>query len=517
VSIFNSSNFFAEPSPEKTPKKWLWLTLGLAGVAVVSASAGALLAVTISSTPLMQTKLSWQEAKVFNHDKAISSGKNLQLPTLTRPVNIMVLGVKVLTTDLDNPPANSENLGYKALVNSLDGLSDTMLMVRFDPAQRKLVVLSIPRDTRTWVQGVGLTKLNEANADGGPALAAKATSELLGNTTIDRYIRINVQGVEKLMNALGGVKLYVPQDMHYQDDSQHLYINLKQGEQHLNGAQALQFLRFRHDNLGDIGRVQRQQMLMRALLEQALNPATLARVPQILSVIQANIDTNLSVEELVALVGFAGQSDRPKAQMLMVPGEFSTADQFEASYWLPNQGKLDALVAQYFGNTPPASTESVTPQQDSEAEAETPANIQVAIQDSTGKLDTAKLLKTLSAAGYSGGFVDNAWNQPLELTRIIAQQGDGETAEAIRKALGFGEVQIESTGNLESNITIRIGKDALENKAASPSPSPNLSPSPSPNLSPSPTPDLSPSPTPSPSSSPLSEQAIPNPTPASIN
>ena len=139
----------------------------------------------------------------------------------------MVLGVKVLTTDMANPPASAANLSYEALVNSLDGLSDTMLMVRFDPAQRKLVVLSIPRDTRTWVQGVGLTKLNEANYDGGPALAAKATSELLGNTTIDRYIRINVQGVEKLMDALGGVKLYVPQDMHYEDESQHLYINLK--------------------------------------------------------------------------------------------------------------------------------------------------------------------------------------------------------------------------------------------------------------------------------------------------
>ena len=514
MSIFNPSNFSAELSPEKAPKKWLWLTLGLAGVAVVSASAGALLAVTISSTPLMQTKLSREEAKVFNHDKAISSGKSLQLPTLTRPVNIMVLGVKVLTTDMANPPANSENLSYEALVNSLDGLSDTMLMVRFDPKQRKLVVLSIPRDTRTWVEGVGLTKLNEANSDGGPALAARATSELLGNTTIDRYIRINVQGVEKLMDALGGVKLYVPQDMFYQDESQHLYINLKQGEQHLNGAQALQFLRFRYDNLGDIGRVQRQQMLMRALLEQALNPATLARVPQILSVIQANIDTNLSVEELVALVGFAGQSDRPKAQMLMVPGEFSSPDQFEASYWLPNQGKLNAMVAQYFGNTSPVSPDGATPQPGLVAEIEPPANIQIAIQDSTGKLDTAKLLKTLSAAGYDGGFMDNPWSQPLAMTRIIAQQGDGTTAEAIRKALGFGEVQIESTGNLESNITIRIGKDALENKATtipSPTPSPSSTPTPSPTPSPTPTPG----PTLTPSSK--SEQAIPSPAPASTN
>ncbi len=518
MSIFNPSNFSAELSPEKIPKKWLWLTLGLIGVAVVSASAGALLAVSISSTPLMQTKLSREEAKAFNPDKAVSSDKNLPLPTLTRPVNIMVLGVKVLTTDLENPPANSENLGYQALVNSLDGLSDTMLMVRFDPEQRKLVVLSIPRDTRTWVQGIGLTKLNEANYEGGPALAAKATSELLANTTIDRYIRINVQGVEKLVDALGGVKLYVPQAMRYQDDSQHLYINLKQGEQQLNGAQALQFLRFRYDNLGDIGRVQRQQMLMRALMEQALNPATLARLPQILSVIQANIDTNLSVEELVALVGFAGQRDRPKAQMLMVPGEFSTPDQFEASYWLPNQGRLDAMVTQYFSSQPLASSSNVPLPQSLKSEVESLANIQVAIQDSTGKLDTAQLLKTLSAAGYGGSFVDNPWNQPLELTRIIAQQGDGEAAEAIQRVLGFGEVQIESTGNLESNITIRIGKDALEHKAiAAPRSNPSPSPTPAPSSTSIPGSTLTPNSSPAPPPSPESEPATPTPVPASVN
>jgi polyisoprenyl-teichoic acid--peptidoglycan teichoic acid transferase len=466
VSTFNSSHFAA---PEKASKKWLWVTLGLLGVAIVSASAGALLAVGVSSTPLMQRKLSWEEAKVFNHDKAVSSGKNLQLPTLTRPVNIMVLGIKVLNTDLVSPPLEANNLGYEALVNSLDGLSDTMLMVRFDPAQHQLVVLSVPRDTRTWVEGQGLTKLNEANYDGGPALAARATSELLGNTPIDRYIRINVQGVEKLVDALGGVKLFVPQDMQYQDESQHLYINLKKGEQHLNGAEALQFLRFRYDNFGDIGRVQRQQMLMRALLEQALKPETLTRVPQILSVIQANIDTNLSVEELVALVGFAGQSDRPKAQMLMVPGDFSRAEDFEASYWLPDQRKLDGMVAQYFGTMPQHSLEASgtvdssasVPYRNLEAEAETLADLRVAVQDSTNQLDGAKLLKKLENAGYTSSFMDQPWSQPLQVTQIIAQQGDGKAAEAVRQALGFGEVAIESTGNLESNITIRVGKDAL--------------------------------------------------------
>jgi LCP family protein required for cell wall assembly len=103
--------------------------------------------------------------------------------------------------------------------------------------------MSIPRDTRTYVRG-SLTKLNEANRYGGPSLAAESVSDLLGGVAIDRYVRINVQGVEKLVDALGGVTVNVPKDMKYQDDSQHLYINLKAGEQTLTGDQALQFLRF---------------------------------------------------------------------------------------------------------------------------------------------------------------------------------------------------------------------------------------------------------------------------------
>jgi polyisoprenyl-teichoic acid--peptidoglycan teichoic acid transferase len=213
-------------------------------------------------------------------------------------------------------------------------------------------------------------------------------------------------------------------------------------------------LRFRYDSYGDIGRVQRQQMLMKALMQQALNPATLARVPQILSVIQANIDTNLTVEELMALVGFAAQDDRPTTQMLMVPGDFSQGEEFKASYWLPDQRKLDAMVAQYFGAAP---TVDAVPYRDLE-----PLPVfRIAVQDSTGKLDAAALLNRLSEAGYEGGFMDAPWSQPLAVTQIIAQQGDGETAQRIREALGFGEVEVESTGNLESNITIRVGQDAL--------------------------------------------------------
>ncbi|MGD1715565.1 LCP family protein [Hydrocoleum sp. CS-953] len=432
-----------------TPRRWFGLGLGLAGVAMISATAGALLAVSLSSTPLMQQRLSPEEAAVFSQQDLAKS--SMRLPELTRPVNILLLGIKVLTSDLEEYPQD-EDLGYHALVNSFKGLSDTMLLVRFDPKNQKLTLLSIPRDTRTYVEERGLTKINAANYYGGPAKSAKAVSELLGGVGIDRYIRVNVQGVEKLIDALGGVKVHVPKDMKYQDDSQHLYINLKAGEQHLNGDQALQFMRFRYDNLGDIGRVQRQQLLMRAFMEQSVNVKTLSRLPKILSVIQSHIDTNLSVEELVALMNFAAKINRPDVQMLMVPGEFSDPEKYKASYWLPDLTTLDNMIAKHFDFGYDRW----------EVEDVNSNYIRVAIQDSTDNWETVdELVRSLNDSGYWNIKVAKPWSKPLEVTRIIAQKGDIEAAEAVQKSLGFGEIFVESTGYLRSDVTIQLGQDWL--------------------------------------------------------
>jgi LCP family protein required for cell wall assembly len=377
----------------------------------------------------------------------------MQLPELTRPVTILVLGTKVLASDL---PKGQTNKPAYELVNSFDGPSDTMLLLRFDPDTKKLTLLSIPRDTRTYIEGYGLSKINAANAKGGPALAAKTVSELLEGVGIDRYVRVNVQGIQSLVDALGGVTVYVPMDMKYQDDSQHLYINLKQGKQRLNGNKALQLLRYRYDKNGDIGRVQRQQLVMRALMEQALNPATLARLPKILSVIQSHIDTNLTVEELVALVGFGVQINRSNMQMLMVPGDFNGDGRKDISYWLPDNRRIQQMMAKYFdqgsGNTRDVD----------------PAYLRVAIQDSTGKSAAVQSLITrLREAGYQNVSLDDTWREPLRVSRIVAQQGDGSSAAAIRSRLGFGEVRVESTGSLMSDVTIQVGQDWLQKQAAS--------------------------------------------------
>ncbi|MDJ0616542.1 MAG: LCP family protein [Calothrix sp. MO_192.B10] len=435
------------------PGRWIWFWMGMTGIALVSATAGALLAVSLTSKPLMQANLSADEAAVF--DKNRISGEGLRFSELTRPVNVLVMGMSVLPPDINQSEEETKKLGYLPQLNSFDGLADVMLLIRFDPQKKKLVMLSIPRDTRVSIEGHGIKKINAANREGGPALTAKTVSEFLGGVGIDRYVRINVLGVGKLIDALGGVTVNVPKDMKYQDDSQHLYINLKAGKQHLNGDQALQLLRFRRDNLGDIGRIQRQQMVMRALMEQSLNPGTLTQLPQILNVVKENIDTNLTLEELFALVGFGARTNRSNMQMLMVPGRFSNPKEYKASYWLPKRRKIPALMSQYFD----LESEELAQMAD-------PGALRVAIQDYTGsdEVSLRPLIRMLRRAGYGNVYIARSVGLPLKTTRIVAQQGDGNSAESVRTVLGLGEVRVESTGNLNSDISVQVGRDYLEQR-----------------------------------------------------
>lgn len=455
TSSHNRSSAASQRSRQGKKGHWGWITAGFVMMALVSAAGGAWLALALASVPLRQAKLTPAQAAVFRQEKAISY-QSLNLPQLSRPINVLVLGTKVLTSDVGKAASHQ---GYHALVNSLDGLTDTMMVVRLDPEQRKLSLLSIPRDTKVKIPGYGTQKINAANVYGGPALAATTIEELMPGVAIDRYLRVNVQAVAKLIDTLGGVSVYVPKAMKYQDDSQHLYIDLKEGQQHLNGQQTLGLLRYRKDALGDIGRIQRQQLVTRAVLEQALKPQTLLKIPDIVTILQSHIDTNLTMEELVAIGGFAAQRQRSDVQMLLLPGNFS--GRTGTSYWLPQSSKIETLVAQHFG-----SDQADSPWNEGTSAETAPlpvaSHLHIAIQDSTRNPKAVRaLVRRLSQAGYGRITVVEGWRQPLRQTRILAQQGDSQGAAQVRQALGFGEVLVDSSGYLISDVTIQIGQDWL--------------------------------------------------------
>ncbi|MEA5476457.1 LCP family protein [Pseudanabaena galeata UHCC 0370] len=456
INLGKSSLSNKSSKPKTASLKHKWTLFIVLFVALLSGGLGAGLAFVLSSRPFQQRQLSADEASVFNRNSDDITSAIAGIPTLTRPVNILVLGTILLTSDL--PDAQSKPKGrYLAEVeDNLNGLSDAMLLIRFDPATKKVAVLSIPRDSRVDIQGVGKTKINYANYVGGAALSAQTVSQVLGDIPIDRYIRFNVNGFGKLIDALGGVEIHVPKKMKYQDDSQRLYINLNAGQQKLDGSKSIQYMRFRHDDLGDIGRVQRQQAFFRAFIDQKLKPEAIAKLPEVLTIVKENIDTNLSVEELLALAGYTSKIDRKNIQMHMAPGRFSNTGEFDnLSYWILDNRRLATIMNQSFG---------VMKRADTSLEENTPQMLRIAIQDSTSQPEGSKKATTvLSRSGYAQVFAaSERWSKPLTKTQIIAQNGDRASAEKLRDALGIGEVLVESTGDIESDITVRVGKDWLE-------------------------------------------------------
>jgi LCP family protein required for cell wall assembly len=419
-------------------------------LALLSGGLGAGVAYVLNSRPFQRQAV---EAD-FNQGAEGMTSAIAGVPTLTRPVNILLLGTIVLSSDLPNASELPRGKAFSQIDDNLNGLSDAMLLIRFDPATQKVAVLSIPRDSRVYVRGVGKTKINFANYVGGAALSAQTVSQVLGDIPIDRYIRFNVNGFGKIIDALGGVDMYVPKRMKYQDDSQSLYINLNAGQQKLDGNKAIQYMRFRHDDLGDIGRVQRQQAFFRAFIDQKLRPEIISKLPEILGIVKDNIDTNLSVEEILALASYTSRIDRKSIQMLMTPGRFSNPGEFDnLSYWILDNQKLVKMMQQNFGVIKSANVDMDS----------SPESLRVSIQDTVPQPEgSKKAITALSKAGYGQVFpAVERWNRPLNKTQIVAQNGDRESAEKLRDALGVGEVVVESTGDIESDITVRVGKDWL--------------------------------------------------------
>jgi polyisoprenyl-teichoic acid--peptidoglycan teichoic acid transferase len=440
---------------KKRHKGAWWLWLGLGSIGAFSAAAGAFLAVSLTSAPLQQRALSAADDAFFKQNGKEAFSRNLlQVPEVSQPVNILLLGIKTNISDVKNGDGKErKRTGYDAEVDSLDGLSDTIMLLRFDPITKRTIFLGIPRDTKIERAGRGTEKINAVDHESGPAAAALEVSKVLGGVKIDRYIRVNNLGVAKLVDELGGVTVTVPKDIKYQDDSQHFYVNLKAGKQHLDGMKLLGLLRYRHDANGDIGRMQRQQMVVKALMEQSLNPMTITRIPQLFTVIQHQVDTNLTVEELLAIGGFSMQNGKSKMQMLMMPGDYNGDGKHGTSYWLPDEKGIQNMMARYFDRGQISSEQTSA------------ENLRVNIQDTSHFPDaTARLIKRLNKAGYQNVHLDNNLKikEDLTTTQFIAQKGNPIVAEGLVNLLGFGEVKVDSSGSLYSDVTIKLGRDWLQ-------------------------------------------------------
>ncbi|OIQ54163.1 LCP family protein [Neomoorella thermoacetica] len=238
-------------------------------------------------------------------------------------------------------PGNPETIlliGVDQRVPNEPSRSDTIMLAVLDPQKPGVDLLSIPRDTRVKIPGHGYDKINAAHAYGGPQLLLDTINNFLGSH-VDKYVEVNFQDFQKIIDILGGVDIDVDKRMYYPEEN----INLKPGFQHLNGYDALAYVRYRYDPEGDITRVGRQQKFMKALIDQTLKLSTIPKIPKLVSEISKDVKTNLSVKEMLSLALSMKDLNGSAVNTYTIPGEGKYVG--GVSYYIVDQQKLTDVLA----------------------------------------------------------------------------------------------------------------------------------------------------------------------------
>lgn len=223
--------------------------------------------------------------------------------------------------------------------------SDTILFATIDIDDKNMRVIAIPRDTRVEIPRHGYQKLNHAYAFGGVDLTKASVERYLGQPIL-YYFVVDYDSFPSLVDSMGGVEIDVQRKMRYIDKAGNIDINIQPGTQTLDGQTALNFVRFRMDALGDIGRVQRQQQFMKAMLKKAYDPRNLVRIPEIAGEVMKLIRTDMTPTLAVQLAGFVqNEIGRERIFFSTLPGKPVTVDKL--SYWLG-----DSKTANQFLETP---------------------------------------------------------------------------------------------------------------------------------------------------------------------
>ncbi len=353
------------------------------------------------------------------------------------PVTVLLMGVDIVYS--------GTRRGIKPDPASFNGRSDTMMLARFDPIRNQFLVLSIPRDTTADIPAHGRQKINGANALGGESLACQTVSRMVG-IDIDHYVVLNVHGLVELVDKLGGITVQIPKRMRYRDRAAGLRIDLQPGEHLLTGDQSMGFVRFRHDALGDIGRVQRQEIFMNAVLDKALRPESWAKMPELIKIAQSHVKTDLSPPEIMQILTFAKAVPKSNQHMIMLPGGFSPA-----GGWDLDEAGLRRVTAMMTGQPPPAASRN---------------EIRVSIENASRTPGLARrLAKYLTTLGYpvkipsvkSGNF-----GEQVERTKVIAECGNPADAALVKQDLnGAGDLISASLGDIESCVTVVAGDDLI--------------------------------------------------------
>ncbi|MFA5508184.1 MAG: LCP family protein [Vulcanimicrobiota bacterium] len=345
----------------------------------------------------------------------------------SRSLNILLLGVDY-------------NYDSKAQRHTSGARSDTILILRVERGGKELSMLSIPRDLYVGIgkNAVhGYDRINAAYSYGGEKLAIETLERLTG-LKIDHHIVVKSDVVADLVDGIGGVPIVVEKQMDWDDNWAGLHIHLKPGPQTLNGEQAVGYCRFRHDEEGDFGRIERQQKFLTALLKELKKKQHWSKYKKLAGLVKAKMKTDLENRQLVGLAVL--YKDFPLENIRK--GRPEVLDYFEngASYLVFAAGEPGAAVQKLF--QPLTDLNSVA--------------VSVVIQATEEYMSEARRVgAVLKKRGFQSVRIRRV-NESSGETTLVLHSSDGEGSEVLRELFpNLKLTKIKSKGRPEATLYLR--------------------------------------------------------------
>ncbi|MFH1386877.1 MAG: LCP family protein [bacterium] len=231
--------------------------------------------------------------------------------------------------------------------------SDTIMVLHINPEKRTAGLVSIPRDTLAILPGHGMDKINHSYAYGGVELARQTVQDFL-RVNIPYYVIVNLTGIQKIIDDLGGVTVNVEKRMYYTDYAQNLFIDLYPGRQKLNGRQAMGYLRFRHTD-NDFARIGRQQNFLHSVAGELMNKQNIFKTPGVFLSLFDCVHTNFSPREVLGVsLALRGAYELGNLNMTMISGTDLVVD---GIYYLKaNEAEVEKIVDKYLNGRNVASS-----------------------------------------------------------------------------------------------------------------------------------------------------------------
>lgn len=397
--------------------------------------------------------LSGMLATVVGHDE--NTKKNLS------EIKVLILGV---STDLDSQ------------------LTDTIMVASYNPNTQKANLLSIPRDSYTGKNTAKATASLKINALYNyyrtPEKTLEAVNELTG-LDIQYYVLVKTEALIQLVDAIGGVEFNVPINMKYDDPTQNLNINLKEGTQKLDGDKAEQLLRFRKNNDGttypieygndDFGRMRTQRDFISALLKQTLKPGNIFKLGEILEIAHKNVETNLELSYIKDYIPYAVEFNTEDLKTATLPG--TTPDMKETnnvSILVVNKKLTQELIqSMFYSDNQTEETEnntitnSLNTSNNSISNTTAVANDKLTIELINGSGNTSKLEDAKTKLEEAGFTVKKTGKTSTISKTVITNKKNAtdEQLKNIKQVLSTGNISTNKQASSQVDVTIVIGED----------------------------------------------------------